>query len=227
MIRVVDDLEATCRSYDDLKAKLLETGDAELVESNWWHDYFWGVCNGRGENHLGKILMKIRAELATRRPVRLCISGSRDFVNLHLVEQVLACLPPDTVIIHGGARGVDMVADRAARKLGLAVEVFPAEWNKYGRAAGMIRNREMLKRADKLIAFWNGKSPGTRGAVEIAKELEVDALVIDDKAEGYEKAEPLQRAVGSKKPEDRERAEFLEKPVLAQRAVGSKKTDSS
>lgn len=47
----------------DLGAKLLATGEAELVEGNDWGDEFWGVCEGRGANHLGKILMKIRAEL--------------------------------------------------------------------------------------------------------------------------------------------------------------------
>lgn len=47
----------------DLKAKLLNTADALLVEGNWWKDYFWGVCNGIGSNHLGRLLMKVREEL--------------------------------------------------------------------------------------------------------------------------------------------------------------------
>jgi len=47
----------------ELKAKLLATGDAELVEVNTWNDQYWGVCNGVGLNTLGKILMKIRAEI--------------------------------------------------------------------------------------------------------------------------------------------------------------------
>ena len=47
---------------DPLKRKLLDTGDAELVEGNWWGDTFWGPYNGKGENHLGKILMKVREE---------------------------------------------------------------------------------------------------------------------------------------------------------------------
>lgn len=42
---------------------LLETGDAELVEGNNWGDTFWGKCNGRGENHLGKLLMQVRQEI--------------------------------------------------------------------------------------------------------------------------------------------------------------------
>lgn len=58
--------------YDLLKIKfsdrglagmLLETGDDELVEGNWWNDRFWGVCKGHGQNNLGKLLMKVRDEL--------------------------------------------------------------------------------------------------------------------------------------------------------------------
>ena len=46
-----------------LHEMLLATGDEELIEGNTWGDEFWGVCNGKGENHLGKLLMKIRGEL--------------------------------------------------------------------------------------------------------------------------------------------------------------------
>lgn len=49
--------------HADLKGLLLETGDRKLVEGNWWKDIYWGVYNGVGQNHLGKILMKIRGEL--------------------------------------------------------------------------------------------------------------------------------------------------------------------
>ena len=45
-----------------LRHQLKETGDAELVEGNWWGDTYWGVCRGKGENHLGKILMQVRGE---------------------------------------------------------------------------------------------------------------------------------------------------------------------
>ena len=47
----------------DLKQQLLETKNKELVEDNWWHDTYWGVCNGVGQNILGKLLMRIRDEL--------------------------------------------------------------------------------------------------------------------------------------------------------------------
>ena len=46
-----------------LKAKLLATGDAEIIEGNEWGDTYWGVCRGQGENHLGILLMQVREEL--------------------------------------------------------------------------------------------------------------------------------------------------------------------
>lgn len=50
--------------HDDLKIQLLETGTEVLVEGNTWNDTFWGVCQGRGKNHLGKLLMAIRRDLS-------------------------------------------------------------------------------------------------------------------------------------------------------------------
>lgn len=46
-----------------LASMLLETGDNELVEGNYWKDTFWGVCNGIGQNHLGRLLMQVREEI--------------------------------------------------------------------------------------------------------------------------------------------------------------------
>ncbi len=50
-------------SNPELKQKLLETGNAKLIEGNSWKDTFWGMCNGRGENWLGKLLMEVRQDL--------------------------------------------------------------------------------------------------------------------------------------------------------------------
>jgi len=50
-------------NHPEFKELLLATGTGLIVEGNTWGDTFWGVCNGEGENHLGKIIMKIRGEL--------------------------------------------------------------------------------------------------------------------------------------------------------------------
>ena len=56
-------LRAKFGQNKDLAEKLVATGDAELIEGNNWRDFYWGVCNGKGQNHLGKLLMEVRAEL--------------------------------------------------------------------------------------------------------------------------------------------------------------------
>ena len=62
-VQVMDDLLRQKFSNPELMHKLLQTGDCLLEETNRWNDTFWGVCNGQGENNLGKLLMKIRKDL--------------------------------------------------------------------------------------------------------------------------------------------------------------------
>ena len=62
-LEVMEDLVRQKFSMSPLKEMLLMTGQQELIEGNRWGDTFWGVCNGKGQNHLGKILMKVRSEL--------------------------------------------------------------------------------------------------------------------------------------------------------------------
>lgn len=61
-VNIMRDLLRFKFGHKDLLDKLLATGDVQLIEGNWWGDRFWGVCGGRGENMLGKLLMEIRAE---------------------------------------------------------------------------------------------------------------------------------------------------------------------
>ena len=62
-LKVMEDCLRLKFKIDHLKIRLLKTGSEELVEGNNWRDFWWGVCNGKGQNNLGKILMKIREEI--------------------------------------------------------------------------------------------------------------------------------------------------------------------
>lgn len=62
-IDIMRDLLRQKFKYPDLRQKLIETGRHHLVEGNTWNDKFWGVCEGEGENHLGRLLMDVRAEI--------------------------------------------------------------------------------------------------------------------------------------------------------------------
>lgn len=67
--------------HTELSQMLLDTGDQELVEGNWWGDTFWGICHGTGENWLGKLLMERRSELKLLSTVSLLVTTLLPFVS--------------------------------------------------------------------------------------------------------------------------------------------------
>lgn len=67
-LRVMEDLLRQKFCNAPLRTQLLDTGEHELIEGNTWGDKFWGVCEGVGENNLGKLLMKIREEIRLQPP---------------------------------------------------------------------------------------------------------------------------------------------------------------
>jgi hypothetical protein len=68
---------------------------------------------------------------------------------------------PITEVVSGGASGVDKLGEQFALLKGLPCRVFPADWDKFGKIAGKLRNIEMADYADFVIALWDGMSPGT------------------------------------------------------------------
>jgi hypothetical protein len=76
--------------------------------------------------------------------VRVVVTASRSWTNAAKVRDRLSRLPSGTTIVHGGAPGGDTIVDAEARALGFTVEVWPADWARYGRGAGVIRNLDML-----------------------------------------------------------------------------------
>lgn len=110
--------------------------------------------------------------------MRVIVCGGRLYQDRETVKTVLAWIGHPTVtIVTGGARGADQLAEQAARDLGLTVEVHPAEWELYGKAAGPMRNRRMLDLgADLVVAFPGGA--GTRHMVNIARKAGVLVLEV-------------------------------------------------
>ena len=98
--------------------------------------------------------------------MRYVVTGGRNNNNIEAVNKAISELPDDAVIVNGGAKGIDALCAIVAKKRGLRVETFNAEWEKYGMAAGPIRNAKMLENADYLIAFYGGK--GTADCVKQA-----------------------------------------------------------
>lgn len=101
--------------------------------------------------------------------MKVLVCGSRTWSDDAVIRRALSDLPRGSVVIHGGARGADLIAGTVARSLGLSVWEFPADWKNLGRSAGYRRNIEMLdERPDLVIAFWENGSKGTEHTVREA-----------------------------------------------------------
>lgn len=110
--------------------------------------------------------------------MRTIIAGSRSITNYKDIEDAVyfsGILP--TIIISGGAKGVDFLGELFSKNHGLPLEVFPAEWEKYGRGAGFKRNALMASKADALIAIWDGSSRGTKHMINIATAMKLKVYV--------------------------------------------------
>jgi len=100
------------------------------------------------------------------------VSGSRDFPSKPLVLRIMEqSLRPDDCLIHGCARGVDSWAEQVAVAAGISVRRRPADWNRYGRQAGLLRNVAMLEEtlavsSYLILIFWDGHSRGTKHMID-------------------------------------------------------------
>ena len=118
-------------------------------------------------------------------PISIMICGSRSFNNFALLEKLVLedmqdyldknpqighFNPKETTIISGKARGADTLGELFARKYGLKVAEYPAQWNLYGKRAGFIRNEQMRNESDIVIMFHDGKSKGTAHDLKLCKE---------------------------------------------------------
>jgi len=111
--------------------------------------------------------------------MRVMVTGSRSWRDIDAVAETLSFLTRDDTLIHGGCHGADEIAGAVARDLGATIEVWPADWARYGRAAGPKRNIAMLNsRPHRVIAFWDGSSRGTKSAVEGALRRLIPTTII-------------------------------------------------
>lgn len=108
-------------------------------------------------------------------------AGGRDFADYGLLQakcdQFFREKRP-TAIISGIARGADTLGTRYARERGIQVLEFPADWERLGRRAGMVRNLQMLDAADAVVAFWDGQSRGTAHTIGEAKKRGLPLRVV-------------------------------------------------
>ena len=123
--------------------------------------------------------------------MKVLVCGSRDWADYQAIRDRLLQLPRGSEIIHGAARGADTSAALYARALGITETAYPAKWREQGRAAGVIRNLEMLDtKPDLVLAFWDGKSTGTLHCINEATKRGIPVEIVAAKGTRVEGGEP-------------------------------------
>ena len=116
---------------------------------------------------------------------RLIVAGGREFTDRTRMAQALSEIAlehlddRDITFVSGMARGADMTAHTLVTESGYKCREFPADWDKYGKSAGYKRNTQMAENADGLVAFWDGKSRGTKHMIDIANRMGLQVWVIN------------------------------------------------
>lgn len=115
---------------------------------------------------------------------RVIIAGTRTFTDYTLLQRECNRLLSEKqrthniIVVSGTARGADTLGERYARERGFQLRRFPADWDKDGKKAGMLRNYRMADNADALIVFWDGTSRGTANMINIARKKNLPVRVI-------------------------------------------------
>ena len=105
---------------------------------------------------------------------KILIAGSREYDNYEEAEEVLNDFfadAEDALILSGACRGADKIGERYAEMHGFELKRYPADRKRYGRGADPIRNEEMVRDADVIICFWDGKSRGSRNMIKCAERF--------------------------------------------------------
>lgn len=118
--------------------------------------------------------------------MRILVTGSRTWTNIKRIEwELLKVWKPDRILVSGHCpRGADAIAERTWRQLNRGsintVELYPAEWAKYGRSAGYRRNRVMVEtNPDLVLAFIKNRSPGATGCVNLALAKNIETRIFE------------------------------------------------
>lgn len=105
----------------------------------------------------------------------IAFTGHRD---KHTNEDFFDCLPADALWVHGGAIGFDTQVENYAKKHGIKTKVIRPDYERYGRSAPLIRNKEIVQDADLLVACYDGRERGgTYYTIRLAKSMNIPVRI--------------------------------------------------
>jgi hypothetical protein len=108
---------------------------------------------------------------------KVAVIGSRTFDDYGYMKETLDTLMPIDLIVSGGAKGADSMAEQYAAENGIPTLVFKPDWKKHGKIAGFLRNTTIVEESNTVVAFWDGKSNGTKNSLDTAKRLNKTVII--------------------------------------------------
>ena len=113
--------------------------------------------------------------------MKVAVIGSRTFTNKKLLYEILNRIEGIDAIISGGAKGADSLAEVYAKENNLKTIIYKPEYEKHGKSAPFVRNRQIINDCDIVVAFWDGASRGTKYTMEYAEKQNKKIYVINYK----------------------------------------------
>ena len=110
--------------------------------------------------------------------MKLAVIGSRDFNNYEQLCEHLDTIQTIDTIVSGGAKGADSLAAKYAIEHNIELIEHKPDWQKYGRGAGIVRNKLIIADSDEVIAFWDGSSKGTLHSIKLAEESGKNVTIV-------------------------------------------------
>ena len=116
---------------------------------------------------------------------RVVICGGRDFDDRKLCFEALDSIlagEDEVEVVSGHANGADALGEEYARANGLEITVFKPDWKRYGKGAGLVRNRQMVDYAREtdglVVAFWDGESRGTKSTIDYSRKCGLETRIV-------------------------------------------------
>jgi len=114
--------------------------------------------------------------------MKLAVVGSRNIIDEEMVfnsiNSTIKDIQTPITIVSGGAKSVDSIAAKWAKTNDVPLIEFKADWSKFGKAAGIIRNKDIIKNCDTVLAIWDGKSKGTQNSIKLGHSLNKNVIII-------------------------------------------------
>ena len=111
--------------------------------------------------------------------MRVLVCGDRHWTDARKVWARMSTLPSDTTVVEGDCSGADRLGAACATRLGIPVEAYPADWQRYGRAAGPVRNQQMLDTGIDLVLAFHSNLAASKGTADMVRRARLAGVMVE------------------------------------------------